>query len=196
MNLTNWLAALSWDDVEAVLYKYESLGPIPGILAPMIESFLPFLPLVAIIVANVNAYGLWEGFFLSWAGVSLGAISVFLLVRLLGGRFRKLIERKFPRGGRFIHWLESHGFTPVFLLACFPFTPSSVVNVVAGISGLPWKTFAIATVLGKGVMILLVSFVGNDIDSMFRQPWKLVMAVVVLVGMWFLGRKIEARYMK
>jgi uncharacterized membrane protein YdjX (TVP38/TMEM64 family) len=190
------ISALSWEDIERTLKEYESWGPLPGILATMIESFIPVLPLVAIVIANVNAYGFWEGILLSWIGVVIGSVSVFMLARKFGRRFRGFIERKYPRSQRFIHWLEQHGFTPIFLLACFPFTPSSLVNIVGGISKVPIHTFVTATLLGKGVMIFLVSFAGHDLANLFKQPWKIGLIIVVFVLMWFVGRKLESKYFK
>ncbi|WP_284642933.1 TVP38/TMEM64 family protein [Paenibacillus silviterrae] len=196
MTWLDHLRSLSWEDIETILNHYEALGPIPGVLAPMIESYLPILPLIAILVANVNAYGLVEGVLLSWVGVVIGAISVFWLSRRFGGRLRSFIERKYPQAQRWIQWVEQHGFTPIFLLACFPFTPSFFVNVASGISRVPFHTFATATLLGKGVMIFLVSFAGQDVHKLFEQPWKLGLIVVFFVLMWFVGRKVETRYMK
>ncbi|MCZ8522146.1 MULTISPECIES: TVP38/TMEM64 family protein [Paenibacillus] len=196
MSWNETLSRMNWHQIENWLKQYEALGPVPGIVAPMVESYIPVLPLVAILVANVNAYGLAEGFLLSWIGVVLGSVSVFAIVRRFGGRIRGWIERKHPRSQRLIHWLETHGFTPVFVLACFPFTPSSLVNIVAGISRIPFHTFAVATALGKGVMIFLVSFAGHDIGGLLRQPWKIALVLGVFALMWLMGRKLEGKYFK
>jgi uncharacterized membrane protein YdjX (TVP38/TMEM64 family) len=151
---------------------------------------------MAILIANVNAYGFAESILLSWIGVFIGCMTVFGLVRKFGGRFRHFIDRKYPRSQKFIHWLERNGFTTIFLLACFPFTPSSLVNVVAGLSKLPVLTFVIATALGKAVMIFIVSFAGHDLNQLFKQPWKIALILVVFTLMWVMGRKVEAKFMK
>lgn len=194
----DWIEALSkleLEDIKEILNQYEALGPLPGILVPMIESFLPFLPLVVIIMANAEAYDLFYGFLLSWTGVVTGATCVFLLVRGFGQKFRGFLERKVKRSTKFIHWIERKGFTPIFILACFPFTPSSLINIVAGLSNLPLHTFFVATVLGKGVMIFLVSYVGYDLVDLVKSPWKLILVAVVFTAMWWFGRKVESRYM-
>jgi uncharacterized membrane protein YdjX (TVP38/TMEM64 family) len=190
------LSGLNWEDMEHLLNKFEALGPFPGLFAAWLESLFPFLPLVAILVANVNIYGLGEGFLLSWIGVFCGAVTVFWIVRRFGGRLRHFVERKSPRSTRLIHWLERHGFMPIFLLACFPFTPSFLVNLVSGISKVPFHTFITATALGKGVMILMVSFAGYDLADLFKQPWKLVLIIGVFGLMALTGRKIESKYFK
>lgn len=196
MSWIDKLAMLTWEDMETLLFRFEALGPVPAIFAALIESFLPILPLIAIIVANVNAYGLWEGALYSWIGVVGGATCVFLFFRKFGGRFRGFIERKYPKSKRFIVWVEQHGFTPIFILACFPFTPSAFVNIVAGISKLPKGVFLVATMMGKAVMILLVSIAGHDLGNLFKQPWKMAAIVIILVSIWYMGRKLESRYTK
>jgi uncharacterized membrane protein YdjX (TVP38/TMEM64 family) len=190
------LMQLSWEEIELFLNKYEALGPMPGILAAMIEAFLPILPLIAIIIANVNAYNLWEGILFSWIGVFCGSISVFWLVRRFGYRFRSFIDRKWQRSHKLTHWLEHKGFMPVFLLACFPFTPSFFVNLIAGISKMPMRVFVVATALGKAIMILLVSLVGYDLGALFKQPWRLALVALLFIFLVVVGRKIEAKYLK
>lgn len=190
------LSDLKWEDVNRWLEQYESLGPLPGIFATMIESFLPFLPLVAIVVANAEAYGLWLGFLYSWIGVVTGSTLVFLIFRQFGGLLRVYVERKYPKTLNITAWIERKGFTLIFLLACFPFTPSSLVNVVSGLSRLPIHTFVTATLLGKGVMIFLISYAGYDLTALVRNPWKLVFVIVLFAILWWAGRKMEARYMR
>lgn len=67
-----------------MLAEYRSFGVIPGIVLPMAEAFLPFLPLFVFVMANAAAFGLWKGFLISWIGTSVGSLLVFLLVRKIG----------------------------------------------------------------------------------------------------------------
>lgn len=189
-------ANLSWEDVDRLLRQYEALGPLPGMFAAYIESIFPFLPLVAILIANVNAYGLGEGILFSWLGVVGGAVTVFSVVRRFSSGLRRFVERKSPRSQKLINWLERHGFMPIFLLSCFPFTPSFLVNVVSGISKVPFPTFLIATILGKGVMIVIVSIAGYDLAELIREPWRLVFVVSLFILLGLTGRKIESKYFK
>lgn len=175
------------------LHRYESLGPLPGIGLTFIEAFLPVLPLFAIVTGNAAAYGLWAGFLYSWIGVCTGALCVFLIFRKLGrGRFLTFVARheKVERG---MKWMNRHGFSAVFLLSCFPFSPSSVVNIVAGLSNIPIRQFAAAILLGKAVMIFMLSFIGHDITAFIQDPWKLLLAVGAIVLLWYVGKLAEAR---
>ena len=122
------------ENIQSLVSHYRTLGPLIGILLPFLEALLPFLPLVVIVVANVSSYGLWLGFILSWAGTVLGSYVVFLIVRKFGRnpRFKRFIERENVQ--KLIKFVTMRGLSPLFILLCFPFTPSVLVNIVAGLS--------------------------------------------------------------
>ncbi|MBD2872894.1 TVP38/TMEM64 family protein [Paenibacillus arenilitoris] len=193
----NWLENIRHMDLDAIqgtLESYSQLGPLPGILLPMLESFLPFLPLIVIIAANANIYGLGFGFLFSWIGVTAGACCVFWISRKLGRNVKGRLEKRFPKSERFFNWVERRGFTPLFLLACFPFTPSVVITVVSGLSKVPFHTFLLATLLGKAVMIFSISLISFDIGNLVDEPWRIIVTVTAVLVMWFGGKRLESRY--
>lgn len=197
----NWRTELDENGYDAfiqqLLNQYEGLGPLPGILLPFIEAFLPFLPLIVFVLANAAAYGLLEGFLYSWLGASVGAIVVFFFIRRLGRM--DWVERRVRSNKQVIRitgWVERHGFGPLFLLLCFPFSPSAVINVVAGISRVSTQQFILAVLLGKAVMIFSISYVGSSIMEFAQNPMK---TIVVLVGVglfWIIGKYLEKRLQK
>lgn len=186
--------SMDLEEIKKLLERYSDLGPLPGILLPFLEALLPILPLVVFVVANASAYGMWAGFLYSWIGVCAGSFLVFMLSRQLGYRYGDRIRRRFPKSEKFFSWVENKGFTPIFLLACFPFSPSALVNIASGLSKIPLHTFMTAMLLGKGVMIFTLSFLGHDLQAMADQPWRIVLTVVLLFLMWLGGRKLEARF--
>lgn len=195
--ITDWKTAIQNDNLDEyimeLLQDYESLGPLPGILLPFIEAFLPFLPLVVFVMGNAAAYGLLEGFLLSWAGSSLGAILVFLIVRNLGDKKIFVKIRKNNQVKRVTSWLERHGFGPLFLLMCFPFSPSAVINVVAGLSNINIYQFILAVLLGKSVMIFSIAYVGSSIASFAQNPTRTIVVGICIILFWVLGKFIEKK---
>lgn len=189
-----FLKDLDMEQVESLLQQYSRLGPLPGIMLPFMEAFFPFLPLIVFVMGNAAAYGLWWGFLFSWIGVCSGAIAVFWIARLFGGRLGMYIQKRLPGTQRFFQWIEEKGFTPIFLLYCFPFTPSSLVNIASGISTVSFSTFIIAVMAGKSVMIFMVAFIGHDWQGFIHQPWRIIFAVAVLWLLWLVGKKVETRY--
>lgn len=184
---------LTIENIMSVINEYRALGPIPGILLPMLEAFFPFLPLVLFVMANANAFGLWFGFLFSWIGACGGAILVFLLVRRFGQQRIMQFLKKHPKVKKLMIWVERHGFGPLFLLLCFPFTPSAIVNIVAGLSKISVAQYMLAVLTGKMVMIFTISFVGHDLRSLITQPIRTAIVIVVIFILWYVGKRIEVR---
>lgn len=184
---------LTLDQLDKLTTSYETLGPFVGFLLPFIEAFLPFLPLVVFVVANASAYGLWWGFLLTWAATVAGSYCVFLLIRYF--RDTKLVKRLTggERMHKLIHWVDTNGLSPLFVLICLPFTPSVLVNVVAGISNIKKVNYFIVLFAGKCAMILFISYIGSDIRELLTSPLKLILSLVAILGLWGLGKFFEVR---
>jgi len=193
MDVIAFFDSITLEDVERIFKEYRALGPLPGILLPMLEAFFPFLPLILFVIANANSFGLWFGFLYSWIGSSAGALLVFFLVRKFGRkRFLNFLSRH-EKVRRMMNWVERHGFAPLFLMLCFPFTPSALVNVVAGLSKINVWQFALAVLSGKLVMIFMLSLSGYDLRELIEEPVRLIIVFVVMALMWFIGKRIEQR---
>ncbi|GAB4073932.1 VTT domain-containing protein [Barrientosiimonas marina] len=193
ISMADWQNLFEQEKIQQLLQSYENLGPLPGILLPFIESFLPFLPLVVFVIANGAAYGLWKGFILSWIGACAGAVIVFWVIRKLGDKslFKALRRNKQVR--KVIGWVDRHGFGPLFLLMCFPFSPSSVIHVVSALSGISFRQFMLAVLMGKSIMIFSIAFVGSSIFEFAKNPVRTVVVGGCIGLFWILGKYIERR---
>ncbi|MBD8003816.1 TVP38/TMEM64 family protein [Bacillus norwichensis] len=193
MDLFSFEDWMTIDNVIELIEKYRSIGPLPGILLPFLEAFLPFLPLFLFVMANANAFGLGWGFLFSWIGASWGAYVVFLLIRRFGKARIFGPLRRNTKVQSLMAWVEKRGFGPLFLLLCFPFTPSAVVNIVAGLSGIGIYQYMLAVLTGKAVMIFIMSFIGHDVISLIRQPVRTGIALGAIVILWYIGKRIEVK---
>lgn len=181
------------ENVREFLQSYRSLGPLPGVLLPLVESFLPILPLLLFVAANAAAYGFFWGSLLSWIGTCLGSVIVFWVFRILArGRLKRWLEKS-RKIKQTLEWVERHGFGPLFLLLCFPFTPSSLVNVAAGLSGISFRSFILAVLLGKMIMICFISYIGYSWVDLLHHPAKMLVIAVIVVILWIIGKQIEKR---
>ncbi|WP_078381506.1 TVP38/TMEM64 family protein [Sutcliffiella halmapala] len=184
---------LTLENLLEILEEYKSFGPIPGFLLVVLEAFLPFLPLIVIVMANAAAFGLWVGFLISWTGAVVGAVIVYICVTKLK-KYRwvqKLLKKEKVR--KMMSWIERHGFGPIFFLLCFPFTPSFLINVVSGLSKIKFYQFFLALIAGKMVMIFTISYIGYDLISFIRAPIKTITALTIMFVLWYIGKKVELR---
>jgi len=186
----------TFENIMELIHEYRSFGPLPGILLPMLEAFLPFLPLFLFVMANANAFGLWFGFLFSWIGACIGALLVFLLIRKFGQKRILQFLKKHSQVQKLMLWVERHGFGPLFILLCFPFTPSAIVNIVAGLSKISTYQYMLAVMTGKLVMIFTISFVGYDIKSLMTQPVRTAVVGLVIFILWYVGKIIEVKINK
>jgi uncharacterized membrane protein YdjX (TVP38/TMEM64 family) len=193
--ISNLKEIINAETINYWINQYASFGPLPGMVLAMLESVFPPIPLFAVVAGNAAAFGLWWGSLFSWIGTTLGSILVFSIFRSFSKRKLKAYLTRHPKAKRFFLWIERKGFTPIFMLYCFPFTPSSLVNITTGLSSVPFYIFFIAVALGKFVMVFIMSFIGYDLVGLFTKPWRLILVAVVILVMWFGGKWVEKRYL-
>ena len=182
------------EGLEQIFEAFDGLGIFVGLLLVFIESFLPFLPLIVIVILNTNAYGFFIGFLMSYLGSVLGSYSVFLVVR----NFLKTPATRYINKHKTLikmrEFIDKRGFTFLFILMSLPFTPSSVVNVIAGVSNVKKRVYLYILIGAKFIMILSISIVGHDVTTFFTSPTRLILSVVFLVVLYVISKLYE-RYL-
>ncbi|WML38737.1 TVP38/TMEM64 family protein [Neobacillus sp. OS1-2] len=196
MDIESLKAWFTLEHIMTLIQEYRALGPLPGMLLIVLEAFLPFLPLFVFVMANASAFGLWLGFLFSWLGACIGALFVFLLIRRYGQKKLLSFLPRHPKVRKLMDWVDQHGFGPLFLILCFPFTPSALVNIVAGLSKIRFAQYMLAVCIGKMVMIFTISFIGYDLRSLITKPFRTVIVLLVIFILWYVGKRIEIRMNK
>ena len=179
---------------EALLAGFEGLGPLVPILLAMVESFFPPLPLVAIVALNVAAHGGLLGFLYSWAGVALGGSIMFLFWRRLVKRYFWKVASRWPRLEKAQRWVSRFDTSSLFLLALLPFTPSSFMHLAFGISNFDEKRYLVTMLLGKGVMVAMMSVFGQSLVSSLKNPVYLLLSIALWGGMYWVSKKFCKRH--
>ena len=193
--MMTWLHQLSTLEFwETLLDSFGDLGPLAPITLAMVESFFPPLPLVAIVALNVAAHGGLFGFLYSWIGVALGGSIMFLLWRRVVKRSFWKIASRSPKLERAQQWVNRFDTSSLFMLTLLPFTPSSFMHLAFGISDFDEKRYLITMLLGKGVMMAMMSIFGQSLVSSMRNPVYLILAVVLWGGMYFVSKKFCKRH--
>jgi len=176
-----------------LIQQYKDYGPLIGISIPFLEAIFPILPLVVFVFANAAAFGPLLGFLYSWIGSCLGSILLFYLVRKFGQKRFFSFLNKHQKVKSSIGWIEKRGFGPIFIMFSFPFSPSFLINIVAGLSRIKITQFLIALVLGKFTMIAVISYLGKDLTSVFGNPIKALYIGIFIFVLWIVGKVIEKR---
>ena len=68
------------------------------------------------------------------------------------------------------------------------------MHLAFGISDFDEKRYLITMLLGKGVMMAMMSIFGQSLVSSMRNPVYLILAVVLWGGMYFVSKKFCKRH--
>ena len=176
-----------------LINQYKELGIIIPIFLAMIESFFPFLPLVAIVAININAHGIIFGFIYSYIGNVLGSIIVFLF-------FRTIIKPRFldrfyhgKRLLRILNWVESQPPLFLFLITCLAFTPSAFINMSFGLSGYKKRQFILSIVSGKFIMLITLSTFGLSLSQIQERPYFIILSLILVLIAYYLSHHMKKK---
>ena len=180
--------------MEQIIYslqEYKFLVAIVGFVIIIIETFIPALPLVAIVGANAFVLGIWVGFFISWVGSSIGSIALFFLCnKFAESTFIRKISNRYKNIEKFNKWVNKQGFTMIFITYLCPFIPDFLVTITSGISKMKYTNFIPGMVLGKFIMFLVISYIGNDFKDFIKDPVKLASLMVFIIIFLILRNQI------
>ena len=182
------------DYIEGLYYfakDYWFLTMLVGLGTCFIESFLPVLPLIAIVGANALLLGLFGGLTLSWIGSGLGTLLLFILISKFNDNkiFNRLRNEKTEKAAQ---WMEKQGFKLLFFAYSCPFIPSSLVTIASAFCRRKIADFVPAMLAGKFVMFLVVSYPASDIKGFISSPIKIGGFLLLVFLSWKIGIKVNS----
>ncbi len=179
---------------EALFAQFQYLGPAVPIALAAIESLIPALPLVGIVVLNVAAHGMMLGLLYTWIGASIGSTIVFLFFRHVVRRFFRPLAARYKALQRARDWVDGFNPAALFILAIFPFTPSSFLNIAFGVSEFSAKKYLCTMLCAKFVMISLLSLFGQSFVAAFENPLFIGVSIALLVAFYWGSKKMNEKH--
>lgn len=131
----------------------------------LMQTVFAIIPSVLLMVVSVLAYGPWVGGVLAWAGMILAAIlgyavgrgvGVAAVDRLIGASTEKKVTR----------FVERYGMLGVVAARISPALSTDAVSIGAGLAGMRFLPFLLATAGGTIPLTVLVSWLGSGIDRL------------------------------
>ena len=150
------------------------------------NSFTVF-PLLLVITINITLFGFINGFLWSWISSIIAAIAVFYCVRYL---FQEsLIERFKPK---LLKKIDTNGFAYVFQARIFPLVPTSLVNILGGLSTVRIWPFTLATIIGNflyffALALIPAGLLSEELDE--TLIWVLLIGAIFAYYLFKLVRK-------
>ena len=172
-------------------------GIIIGFLLVFVECFIPALPLSVFVALNVNAFGFLIGFLISWSATCLGSYICYRFFAFLGKKLsNKFLNRKMvQRVRKGIQKFEKIKFTELVLLITLPFTPSFLVNILAGLTKMSSEKFIFALLIGKSFSIIFWGYIGKSLIESITDVTSILYIIGTLILAYIIS-KIVSRKME
>ena len=172
-------------------------GGIPfGFFLTMIESFIPILPLSVFVALNVNAFGFFIGCTISWLGTCTGSYICYLFFSYLEGKMtKKFLNRKMIKKiHKSIEKFKEIKFTELVLILTLPFTPSFLINILAGLTKMSNNKFISALLIGKSFAIIFWGYIGKSILESITDIRSIIYIVVTLLLAYVISKIVGKKW--
>lgn len=185
--------------MEQLIYSVSNHKVIAMVIAfatVSVETFLPLLPLLAIVVANSIVLGMWLGFLVSWVGSSIASVLLYYFANKFSkARFFEKYKSS-EKTLKIINWIKRQGFNTIFISYACPFIPDFLITIASGFTSLSIRDYILGMVSGKFVMFLLISYVGEDVNELLTSPTKIIILSLAIMISWMVGQNINRKIQK
>ena len=158
--------------------SYGAWAPIVLIAVMLLQTIIPVIPSVVIMMASVLAFGAIWGSALSWMGLLAAACLAYIGGRLLGpATIYRLIGKKTE--ARLENVLENYGMGAVIFARISPVLSTDAISFVAGLVCMRFWRFIVATAVGTLPLLLLIAVLARNFNTLERGL--VVLSVVSVV---------------
>ncbi len=179
-----WTPLADWLDIDTATAAAKWIDTQPFtpliVMAVYVVAGLLVVPVTLLIVATVLAFGPWWGMAYALTGSELSALVSFGLGSVLGrGRVSRFAGSRVNRISRA---LSNRGILTIITLRIVPVAPFSVINVIAGVSDIRLRDFAIGSLIGMLPGVLAMSLLTDRVVASIREPSAASIVAVIGVG--------------
>ena len=171
-------------------------GLLFGFFIVYIECLIPALPLSVFIALNVNAFGFFMGVLISWIATCLGCITCYYLYVFLGDKLTKkfITKKTYNKIKDKIDLFGKMSFSKLVLVITVPFTPSFLINLLAGLSKMPKEKFFLGLLVGKIFTIIFWGYIGKTFIESLTDIKALIYIGVTLVVAFIISKIVTKKF--
>jgi phospholipase D1/2 len=178
-----WTPLNEWINFRTIIEWQLSVKNDPAafylVVAAYLLGSLILFPVTVLNVATVFTFGPILGNLYALAGWLASASMGYGIGRGIGREMVAKLARSWR--DRLIQPAERHGFLTVLAMRVFPVAPFTLVNFFVGASGIRFRDFFLASVVGRIPGIIMLSLAGVQIESFLRQPAAMSIVFVGLI---------------
>ena len=154
-------------DIDAVAEYLRSYGPQAAAVSAalmVLQSLAAPIPAFIITLSNAVVFGWWQGAILSWSSAMVGAALCFSIARILG---RDAVAHFVTSGAlkTVDKFFDRFGAHAILICRLLPFMSFDYVSYAAGLTGMSFWKFFIATGVGQLPATIVYSYVGGALTG-------------------------------
>jgi uncharacterized membrane protein YdjX (TVP38/TMEM64 family) len=156
--------------------------------------FFPVVPFILLVGVIGAVFGTLTGAGITVTGVLIGTSVMFLMARCGFRSWAQSILDRYPKAKEYEGYFENHAFLSILAVRIVPVVPTQVVNILCGISKVPWIIFFTATAIGALPRIFVFAFVGNSFEDNKMTSlltYGAYMVVIMIVTYIFMKKRME-----
>ena len=143
-------------------------------LYALFNTFL--LPATALTLTAGVVWGWLTGGLWVLAASSIGSTVPYFISRSGAAWVDALLKR---RAGRVYKTLQDEGFMSLLLMRLVPIVPYNILNYAAGLAGIPFRTYVLATFIGTIPGIFIFTYLASSISTGLVSPRQAFVRVLI-----------------
>lgn len=179
-----WFQAIRNGDIGENIQENLWITLLITLVVMIIQNTFTIIPLILVITVNYTLFGFFNGFLWSWLSSIIGAGLMFLGSRYL---FQDWVLPRIKK--EFVEKMERKGFLFVFQARVMPFIPTSLINILGGISSIHFNSFIMATIFGNFIYFFLLILIpaglmNSQINDFLIEAFVLLAVILFLLYKW------------
>jgi uncharacterized membrane protein YdjX (TVP38/TMEM64 family) len=177
---TEWFQMMTSGDLDAIVDKNVWFILAITLLMMIIQNTFTVIPLILVISVNYVLFGFMIGFLWSWMTSIISSAIIFFGTRYL---FQGWVKRKVDLSLR--SKIEKNGFKFVFQARIIPFIPTSLINILSGVSSIKFSSFIMATCLGNFLYFFLMMLIPSGLLNVQLNDYVLEASILLFILLIF-----------
>ncbi|WP_458120617.1 TVP38/TMEM64 family protein [Paenibacillus sp. Z6-24] len=154
----------------------------------LLVGFFPVVPYGIVSGLFGFLYGWFSGGLLSLLCSTLAALLMYGIVRVT---MPPNVPRSQQPAHPFMQQLQRHAFVAIVFARMLPIVPSQLINITCSMARISWRTFLLATIIGKLPVMFLFSSVGSQLMS---NPQRSLLIVILYLLLMILLYRLYIKY--
>lgn len=179
-------AATSLEGIHTYIENFSPYSQVVFFLIQLTSVIIAPIPSNITAMGGALLFGTLPSFLLTWAAVTLGSVTVFLLARALGQSFvNRFVNAKVS--DRYLDLIKKKRDVFLVLAFLFPFFPDDILCILAGLTDISLPRFLILVTLFRPWGLLVACALGGSVISI--PPLGMVLIGLIGIAAFVFGLK-------